>query len=320
MPDSSGGADAPLVSVVVPTYGRDPEHFREAVASVAAQTYGPVELIVVDDSPSDVSGTVDGDRFARVERVRGVDHEGAGDARNTGIWRASGEYIGFIDDDDRWHPEKLARQVEVINEEDVGVVYTALEYVRDGEVVRSGSAPATGDLTRHLLEGGSLGTFSTLLVRSALVPRAGFIDSALPVLEDREWCLRLSLHARFGAVDEPLVQYRQGDHDQLTDDFGALRDVAVPRFRRKHRELAASFGPDCEAAFLATGQETCAVAALSAGRFGAARRHALQALRHRPADRRAWAYLAAALGGEYTYRPLRALRRRGHRLRTAVGV
>lgn len=311
MAEPRNPGEQPLVSVVLPTYGRSERHLREAVDSVRAQTYDNVELLVVDDSPGELSASLAAGDLA-LTRLTGRDHRGAGDARNTGIWRADGRYLAFLDDDDTWHPEKLTRQVARLEESpEVGVVYTALEYVRDGDGRRldTSAAATTGDVTRALLEGANLGTFSTLLVDGKLVPRAGLVDPRFPVLEDREWCLRLSRHCRFASVTDPLVQYRRGDHDQLTDGFRELRDTVLPLFERKHRPLAASYGPDCERRFRAALRRSCALAAMSSGEYGQARRYALAALRFTPTDRQSWAYLAAAAGGRYTYRPLRAARR-----------
>lgn len=323
---SSGvdGGKRPLVSVVVPTYGRDDRLFQEAVESIADQTYDPVELVVVDDSPDEVSTWLDAhtDWFSTTRCLRGENHGGAAAARNTGIRNATGEFVAFLDDDDIWYPGKLTRQVETFRRtgDEVGVVYTALEYVRDGEIIRRGTASTRGDVTEPILTGASLGTFSTLMVRASLVAKAGLIDTKLPMLEDREWCLRLSRHCRFETVDEPLVRYRQGEHEQLTDDYETLRDVAVPHYRRKHRDLAASYGRGCERRFLAALNRTCVNAALSSGAYSYARRFALRSLVYDPMNVRAWMYLVAAIGGNWTYTSLRWLRRKAHLFRNRLAA
>ena len=101
-------SDAPLVSVVLPTYDR-PALVRKAVASVGAQTYPNVELLVVDDcSPTPVEQALEGLSLGPSIAVRVLRHEenrGGNAARNTGIRVAAGEYVAFLDDDDRWHPE-----------------------------------------------------------------------------------------------------------------------------------------------------------------------------------------------------------------------
>lgn len=313
------GAGDPLVSVVLPTYGRRPPMFRAAVESVARQTYDPVELVVVDDSPEDVSRPVRTDPPAglAVRTVREGDHDGAGAARNAGIRTAGGAFVAFIDDDDLWLPGKLSRQVAAFRAAgpEVGVVYTGMQYVRDGEVVGERRATVRGDVTRDVFAGRSLGITSTLMVRASVVPVAGPIDARFPYLEDREWCLRLSRHCEFEVVPDPLVQYRQGDHEQLTDDYEALRDVAYPLFLEKHRPTAAEYGAVWEQKLVAALSRTVAGAALGAGRYADALRFAVRALRHDPTHGRTLAYLLAAAGGPLTYRPLRAVRRTVDRLR-----
>jgi glycosyltransferase involved in cell wall biosynthesis len=107
----------PLVSVVVPV--RNGERFLgEALDSVLAQDYEPVELIVVDDGSTDGSGDIAGARGAHVIRQEGG---GLAAARNAGLAAAQGELVAFIDADDVWLPGKLVRQVEyLLDRPDVG--------------------------------------------------------------------------------------------------------------------------------------------------------------------------------------------------------
>lgn len=324
--DASGGADCtadddPLVSVVLPTLGRRPGMLREAVGSVARQTYDPVELVVVDDSPEGVSRDLEADPPAglAVRAVRDGDHNGAGDARNTGLRVADGPLVAFIDDDDTWLSGKLARQVAALRAGGpaVGAVYTGLAHVRDGEVLGVRRATVDGDVTRDVFAGRSLAVFSTLLVRAAVVPAAGPIDPRFPYLEDREWCLRLSRHCEFAAVPDPLVRYRHGDYEQLTDDYEALRNVAYPLFVEKHRPTAAEYGAAWERRLVAALSRNVAGAALDAGRYRDALRFALRSLRYDPVRGRAAAQVLAAVGGPLTHRPLRALRRAVRRSRSS---
>lgn len=296
-------ADEPLVSVVVPTYGRDRDHLRDAVESVVAQTHDRVELVVVDDSAEGVRGTVtDVAGDLRVTLCRDGDHDGAGAARNTGIEAAAGPLIAFLDDDDAWDPGKLARQVAAMRADlGVGLVVTGQRYIRDGEVVGRRSPETDGDATEALLRGARLCPFSAAMVRADVVADAGVIDESLPVWEDFEWYLRLSRHCRVAAIDEPLVRRRVGDHEQLTDDVDALRYRAYPRVLEKHRSLAADFGPACERRFRAT--LACGVAGSAVGRgHGAlARRFAWRAVRADPTYLRGYLLLSVALGGRPAY-------------------
>jgi len=107
-----------LVSVIVPTYNRR-ELLSETMASVEAQTYRPVELLVVDD------GSTDDTELAVRERARRADalltvrflrqaHAGMSAARNLGLIESHGEYVQYLDSDDLLHPEKIARQLTVL--------------------------------------------------------------------------------------------------------------------------------------------------------------------------------------------------------------
>ena len=106
--------DKPLISCVVPAFNSE-RFVAEAVESILAQNYRPIEVLVVDDGSSD----------ATAEIVRGfgdpvllVQQETAGPAatRNRGIRAARGDFLAFLDADDLWHPEKLERQMALLQE------------------------------------------------------------------------------------------------------------------------------------------------------------------------------------------------------------
>ena len=111
----------PLVSVILPVYNRAASVAR-AIDSVLAQTYEPLELIVVDDGSTDRTRDVVR-QFAPGVTLVEQEHAGAYAARNRGIAHARGELIAFIDSDDAWLPEKLARQVPLMSRDEVGLVF-----------------------------------------------------------------------------------------------------------------------------------------------------------------------------------------------------
>lgn len=123
------GGEGPLVSVVIPTY-EDSVYLRGALSSIANQTYTNLEVIVVDSN---------GEAKPIVENLGWVEYhyqepKGPAAARNLGVKHAEGEYIAFLDADDKWLPEKLERQVEVLEETDVGMAYTD-QYVEEMEII-----------------------------------------------------------------------------------------------------------------------------------------------------------------------------------------
>jgi glycosyltransferase involved in cell wall biosynthesis len=116
----------PQVTVVIPTHNRA-EFLHNAITSVLNQTFQCFEIIVVDDASTDNTVEVV-NRFAeeKIKLVRHSTRKGGAAARNTGILNSCGEYIAFLDDDDEWYQEKLARQMDVMIKSgpEIAAVYT----------------------------------------------------------------------------------------------------------------------------------------------------------------------------------------------------
>jgi glycosyltransferase involved in cell wall biosynthesis len=314
----------PLVSVVVPTYDRR-QYLAEAVQSVVDQTYPAIELIVVDDhSPTPAETPLEDvavDSLASVECIRHSENRGGNAARNTGIRRASGEFVAFLDDDDVWRPEKVALQVRSFQQAppSVGVVFTGATYIdADGQPDRESipTPDVTENVTRRLLLGQTvIGSFSRVMVRAAAIETVGLPDERFPNWQDREWYLRLSRAYEFEAIREPLVCYRSGDHEQISDDFEARRDETFPLFLEKHRDTAASYGPAFERRFVSGLARAVAVCGLRNGYYRDAVRYLALSLRHDPLAWRTYLYLLLAAGGPVTYRSARHIKHGVDRLR-----
>lgn len=109
----------PLVSVIIPTY-QDADYLVGAIESVEAQTFDNVELVVIDSGGAEWAEDV-----ADVYEFQ--EPNGPAAARNRGIELASGDLIAFLDADDRWHPKKLTRQVDVLERTDADLVWSDQE-------------------------------------------------------------------------------------------------------------------------------------------------------------------------------------------------
>ena len=104
----------PKVSVVIPTFNR-PEMLIRAVTSVLSQTEPDLEVVVVDDASTyDTRATVESIGDDRITYYRNATNQGGAAARNTGVVRARAPYVGFLDDDDVWLPEKLQHQLALL--------------------------------------------------------------------------------------------------------------------------------------------------------------------------------------------------------------
>lgn len=302
---------APTVAVVIPTYGRD-EHLPGAIETVADQTYEHVELFVVDDgSPEPVADTLDPETTAGVdiEIIRHDENRGANVARNTGIKAASGEYIAFLDDDDRWHEDKLRQQVETFATApaSVGVTYTGKRAEGpDGTTVTTPTAE--GWVLKDLLTGATFGQFSSVMVRADVIDTAGLPDERFPAWQDREWFFRLAQHCQFEPVTETLTYRQVGLPDSITKQFEQKRDVAYPLFVEKHYSLARSHGRYYARTFLASLRTMLARAAVRADRYREARKYFVRAFCANPLYRRLHPHLLASLGGRRTYESSARLR------------
>ncbi|SEO22829.1 Glycosyltransferase involved in cell wall bisynthesis [Halogranum amylolyticum] len=304
----------PLVSVVIPTYGR-PEFLPDAVESVAAQTYPNVELVVVDDhSPEPVEPVLSALSLGTLEWrcLRHEENEGANAARRTGIESTDGEIVAFLDDDDYWEPTAVERIVEAFlaGGPEVGAVAAGVRIVdADGEQIGRTIPEYDGDITERILRGElQAATFSRFAVRRSAVEAAGYPDERFPSWQDKEWHIRLSQHCRYASVAEPLVVRRVTGHGQITDDFERKRDVSYPLLVEKHGSLAATYGSDCARQFVGHLNATLGFSALRNGYYRDAVVHLLRSLRYDPTRRSTYGYLALALTGPVSYPPARRLK------------
>ncbi|HYB90262.1 MAG TPA: glycosyltransferase family 2 protein [Candidatus Binataceae bacterium] len=218
------------VTVVIPTYNRR-VMVREAVESVLAQRGASFELIVIDDGSGD--GTYEdlsclasersgvAGAAIRIERTK---NRGPAAARNLGAALARAPLLAFLDSDDLWHPDKLARQIEFMRANPAVAISQCQEiWIRNGRRVNPGR--------RHLKRAGdifieSLRTClvspSAAIVRTDLFRAAGGFDATMAAAEDYDLWLRLLVDREIGLQDEFLVTRRAGHSDQLSAATPAL--------------------------------------------------------------------------------------------------
>jgi glycosyltransferase involved in cell wall biosynthesis len=304
--------EGPLVTAVVTTYDR-PAYLRRAVESVAAQPDSPFALVVGDDHSETPAAEVLADAEPDVASLRVVRHDrnrGANAARNTGVDAASGEYIAFLDDDDRWRPDKTATQVTAFRagDDDLGLVYAGREVV-DGDTVRDVTVPdgIDGDPTKTLLCRNVVGTQSSVMVRAEVAKVTPF-DEEFPRWADLEWYVAVSTKCDLAAVREPLVRYEYAAHNRISDDDESLEE-SRRLFVEKYRELAAGYGRLFERKMRGYASFRAGSASLSARNYRAARRYFLRALSLYPLEPTFYKYALATAGGRLTHRTARATKR-----------
>ncbi|AGB39031.1 glycosyltransferase family 2 protein [Natronococcus occultus] len=281
------------VSVVIPTYER-PGFLEDAVRTALAQTCEDLEVVVVDDgSERDYARETVATFPNRVVCVEHDENRGLSAARNTGIERASGEYVAFLDDDDRWHETKIERQLERIEDADRPGLVTCLSVsvTPDGEVIHVERDAPSGDLSDPILRKNLIGSPSRVLVRTDVLEELGGFDEELPTKQDWDLYIRLCQRWRVGAVRDHLC-FRTAHESMSSSPTAVTRDYRA--VLEKHEALIREQGY-WEPATAAIA-ERAGRAYLEYGELGEARNALRAALSTEPTKRR-----AALLALSYTH-------------------
>ena len=313
MVDDSTG---PLVTAIIPSYNR-PSRLERALSSIEAQTYSPIEVVVVDDHSNEPVETVlsrlDDRLVANVRCLRHEKNRGGSAARNTGLEAANGEFIAFLDDDDEWHPEKIERQVAVLENAppNVGVVYTGVRNVDSKNRINHEKTPKyTGDVTKNLLLHNFIGTFSSVMIRHDAVKSVGLLDERFPSWQDWDYYLQLSQKYSFESVPTVLVtRHTDSSGDQISRSYRKKRDRTVPLFREKYEDWAHEYGWLFHRQMIAAIQYRLGRSALSNHAHAEGRGQLLRAVFHYPALWEAYPYLGATLFGNRGYEAARRVKR-----------
>jgi glycosyltransferase involved in cell wall biosynthesis len=231
--------NSPTVSVVIPTYNRA-GLIGKPIRSVLAQSYQDFEIVVVDDCSTDNTEKVlESFNDPRIRYIRHQQNSGAAIARNTGINNSTSPYIAFLDSDDEWLPEKLAKQLNLFQQcgSDVGFIYTGFAAVNESnQVQRVMSSSYRGSLHDRLLYSNFIGTPSTVMVKRNYLQQVKGFDPDMPsFIEDWDLWLRLSEHCQFEVISEVLTLYAYNDSgDRLTLNHKSVVDGFLAFIKKHH--------------------------------------------------------------------------------------
>lgn len=231
-----------LVSAIITTHNRR-DLLKRAIDSVLVQTYPNIELIVVDDASDDGTSEVCNDKRIKYIYIPKSESHGGNYARNLGIKTSKGEYCAFLDDDDCWLPEKIEKQVELIEKMDCEMVHCGKrkEFVKKNGIEYYDSLPASnhwGNMQRKILLTVCTTTTSNILVKRQTLIDVGMFDESLKYWQDYELTIRLAQRTPFYYVNEPLTIYRVDTRDtqRLTNKYYEWKK-AVKYIHDKHAEL-----------------------------------------------------------------------------------
>lgn len=209
----------PRVSVIITTYNHE-AFIAEAVQSVLDQTYSDYELIVVDDGSTD--GTLEEiSRFAEKVSLVRQPNQGVAASRNTGIRRAQGELVAFLDGDDLWEPEKLECQVAAAGDHPASglIAVDGIKFSGASILQPSLLAPSMADLLsgrtsvslrcyEQLLRQNVICTTSQVMVPRRVLEVVGLSDRAFPLASDHDLYIRIAARYEMTFVGRPLTRWR----------------------------------------------------------------------------------------------------------------
>jgi teichuronic acid biosynthesis glycosyltransferase TuaG len=221
---------APRVSVVMPVYNAA-RFLASALASVQAQSFTDWELIAVDDGSTDPSGRILADLAAQEPRLRPLStggNQGAGVARNLGLDAARGRFVAFLDADDLWHPEKLARQLIWFEAHPAALSFTAYQR-EDLETGRTEGVGVPERITARQLRATNVIGCSTVMLDRA---RVG--EMRMPNLRLRQdfafWLEILRQHGPAQGIPFALTTYRR-HKGQVSGDKGQAARATWAMYR-----------------------------------------------------------------------------------------
>jgi len=230
----------PLVSVILPVYNRETSISR-AIESVLAQTYRPLELIVVDDGSTDGTRRVL-EQFGSRITLLSQQHAGAYVARNLGLRHAAGELVAFIDSDDAWLPDRLSSQVPLMQREEVGLVFGDAVHVtprgRTSATSFRVSPPHRGRVAGEFAWANFVPTVTVLVRRRCLDEIGGFPETNALSADYLAW-FRIALRHELDYVDAPVAEYTV-HAEGISADLGRSIEARIALFSG---ELASAKDP-----------------------------------------------------------------------------
>jgi len=215
-----------LVSIIIPVYNAA-VYIGETIESVLAQTYCEWELLLVDDGSGDASCEIMEGYAKQDERIRVMckENEGAARARNTGVEKANGRYVAYLDADDLWAPNKLEKEIMFAKENDAAFCFTGYEFADEkgrgtGKIVR---VPKMLNY-KQALKNTTIFTSTVLFDLSKLTKE----DIMMPVVKSEDTALwwKVLKHGNIAyGLDENLVKYRRVAHSLSSNKWEAVKRI-----------------------------------------------------------------------------------------------
>lgn len=223
------------------------DDLREALSSVTAQTFTDWEIIFWDNGSSDQSPAIAQSYGEKVRYFRAEKTVPLGAARNLAIAKAEGRYIAFLDCDDIWLPEKIEKQVALLEANPrVGLVSTDTEMFDGHRVLNrlfAHAHPERGHVFRQLMTQQWISMSSAMVRREALDSLHEWFDESLNVCEEADLFYRIAHDWELDHVDAPLTRWRIHGANTTFRKFGQFADETL-RILQKHHELYPNYATE----------------------------------------------------------------------------
>ncbi len=210
------------ISVIIPVYNRS-TLIERALESIYKQTFSVMEIIVVNDGSTDGLEALINEAHPQVTLLN-QPNQGVSAARNAGIRAANGNWIALLDSDDSWQADKLARQVQCLQQSPAHhICHTNETWYRNGQLLnqKKKHAKTGGHIFQHCLPLCVISP-SSVLVRKSLFDEVGLFDEGLPACEDYDMWLRICSQYPVLFIDEALTNKYGGHEGQLSQQYWGM--------------------------------------------------------------------------------------------------
>ena len=214
------------VSVIIPIYNAE-KYLRKTLDSILVQTYKDIEIVLVDDCSNDDSANIIKEyiqKYPELVYFLQETNQGAGAARNKALELATGQYVAFLDSDDIWYPNKVAKQLELMKKRNCPFSYTAIEMIdeNDNLLKNKRNIKETCDY-KYLLHNTIIATSSVIIDRTILG------DFRMPLRRGGQdyatWLMLLRNRCIARGINEALVKYRISSNSLSSNKFKSIKQI-----------------------------------------------------------------------------------------------
>jgi len=283
----------PFFSVVIPTYNAA-DFLKRSLQSVLDQTDQDFEILVVDNNSTDHTDEVINSLQNDKIRTFKVNNDGIiAVSRNVGINNARGEWVAFLDADDRWFPIKLAKTRDAIESNKDCILFCHDVYVYENGIKKNSvckCGPSSNNMYKQLLlKGNALVTSATTVNKEILIATGGYSENKDYVtVEDYEYWLRLSIEGKFYFINEILGEYylHKGNYSGK-GDIHAEASIKVIADCLNNSNYCDQLKNKCLSRVYSVAGKTM----LKSGNFFRANQYEKTALKFNPMNFKAWVFL-----------------------------